>query len=73
MKFNRAKCKALQLGQGNHQYPYRLVNEWIDSSPVEDLRIMVDEKTGMSQQCVLANLKASRILGCTKKIVGTAD
>ncbi|GAB0186004.1 mitochondrial enolase superfamily member 1 [Grus japonensis] len=34
MKFNKAKCKVLHVGQGNHQYQYRLGDECIKSSPV---------------------------------------
>ena len=45
MKFNKAKCKVQHLGQGNHQYEYRLSDKWIESRVVEkDLRVLVDEK-----------------------------
>ena len=35
MNFNKAKYKALHLGQGNPQYQYRLGDEWFENSPAE--------------------------------------
>lgn len=33
MKFNRAKCKALHMGWGNHKHGYGLGNERIENNP----------------------------------------
>jgi len=35
MKFNKARCKALHMGQGNSKDKHRLGREWIERSPDE--------------------------------------
>ncbi|GAB0205187.1 mitochondrial enolase superfamily member 1 [Grus japonensis] len=72
MKFNNDKCRVLHLGRNNPKHQYRLRVDLLGSSSAEkDLRVPVDKKLSMSQQCALVAKKANGILGCIKKSVAS--
>jgi len=65
IQFNDTKCKILHMGWSNHQYRYRLGDEWIERSLAEkDLGILVDKNLDLSHQRALASQKGNRIPGC---------
>lgn len=63
MRFNEAKSRVLHPGQSNSKYVYRLREELIKSSLAEkDVKVWLDKKLDIRQQCVLADQKANCIL-----------
>ena len=73
MRFSIAKCKVLHVGRSNPRYVYRLGEEPLESSPMKDLGILVDERLKVSQQCALAAQKANGILGSIRIGVASRD
>ena len=61
MRFKKFKCKGLHLGCGNHLYQYKLGDMKTEyGSAKKDLRILVNDKLDMNQQCALTAKKAVR-------------
>jgi len=70
----KAKCKVLHMGQGNLKHRHRLGAELIDRSPDEkDLRVLMEEKLNITQQCALAAQQANCILGCVKSSMDSSS
>jgi len=71
MKFNKGKCRVLHLGTNNPMHQYKLGADLLQSSSVENLGVLVDDKLTMSQLCALVAKKANGILECIKRSVAS--
>ncbi|RMC12864.1 hypothetical protein DUI87_10389 [Hirundo rustica rustica] len=70
LKFETGKCSAFSLGRNNPRHQQRLGADLRGSSSAErDLRVLVDNKLSVSQQCVVK--KAKGVLGYFRKSIAS--
>ena len=64
----------MYLGHSSPGYTYRLGNKRLESSLVErDIRVLVNGKLNMSQQCALAAKRANYVLGSIKHCIAAGQ
>jgi len=72
MRVNKAKCQVLLLGHNHPMQHYRPGEEWLANCLAEkDLRVLVDSRLNMSQQCAQVARNANSLLACTRNSVAS--
>ncbi|KAF7243722.1 Histone deacetylase 4 [Varanus komodoensis] len=70
MAFSVDKCRVLPLGHRNGCHKFR--DKWLESSTYErDLRVLVDCRLSMSQQCDVEVKRVNFTLGCIARSVAS--
>jgi len=68
MRLKKSKFGVLHLGRNSHMHQYRLGDDLLETrSEEKDLGVLADNRSAMSQQCILVDRKANGILGYIKK------
>ena len=72
--FNVSKCKVMHLGHKNAGYSYYMHGKTLDAVEQEkDLGIIFSKDLKVSQQCLQAYAKSSRMLGAISRTIKFKD
>lgn len=68
MPFNLEKCKVMHIGHANQRADYSLLGHNVASTELEkDLGVQISSDLKFSEQCIEAEKKAQRLLGCIRR------